>query len=241
MDIYQVLKDYYEEYSPYYNIFGVFLKGSQNYFLDVAESDIDAIALCIPSQKQMLRNQEIKTHTVDTDYGQITIMDIRNYCGKLRQSSPQEIEILFSNYYYIPTEKNYDELWMRELLTKANDIAYFNQMRVIQALRGQAKSYYCKVEKDKSGKALMNVKRLKYLIHNYLLGKPYKECLEPPRELIKYRYVEITDMLINEAGADIMDIENDVQMYGPYIQYHGQNIWLDILLDEFLSKVLFND
>ncbi|MGL4589818.1 MAG: 4-(cytidine 5'-diphospho)-2-C-methyl-D-erythritol kinase [Mycoplasmatales bacterium] len=98
MKITYVLNKYYEELSKNgYNIYALALKGSQNYNLDDENSDIDAIAVVLPTMSELVENLIIKEKFIFST-GEVEVHDIRNFEQIVRKGNPNFIEIIHSRY-----------------------------------------------------------------------------------------------------------------------------------------------
>lgn len=126
------------------DIFGMFLFGSQNYGLDTYTdeymSDIDTVAICIPSLEDVIKsNPKISTTIVMPDYSHIDVKDIRLMEDLWKKSNPKYLEILFTNFYIINT-KYLEE--GDELFSLKNEIANANKYRLMHAIKGMAKEKF---------------------------------------------------------------------------------------------------
>lgn len=128
-------------------VFGVFLKGSQNYNLDTEESDIDAVALLIPTKDMLISNLKLNPRSITSQYGIISVMDIRDFGKGLLNGNPQMLEILNTNFYII--ENNSHHIKWVNLKLFSSDFEYIDPRRTLESLQGQAKSYYSQFKKSK--------------------------------------------------------------------------------------------
>lgn len=127
--------------------FGTFLYGSQNYELDIEESDIDTVSLYIPTIKTLSRENnhtkflamENKLNDYYTDSPKVKdhvgFRDIRLWIEGLRNGQPTAIELFYSSCKKI-NNKFYDA-W---LYLKVQDILKINPERTISALKGMVNS-----------------------------------------------------------------------------------------------------
>lgn len=79
----------------------LFVQGSQNYNLETESSDIDCKAFCLPSFEDFYYNKEYST-TLEGEYGQTTVHDIRMLVDLLTKMNPTYVEMFFSKYLYFP-------------------------------------------------------------------------------------------------------------------------------------------
>lgn len=90
----------------WYNVFYVWLYGSQNYNLDTPSSDFDFKVLIIPSLEDLVRKQKPLSTMYEFDWWQVEVKDIRNYIESAVKVNINFLEILCTQYFYSP----YDEL-----------------------------------------------------------------------------------------------------------------------------------
>lgn len=119
-----------------HNIFCIIARGSMNYDLfvvsDEYESDIDAVAIIIPSLDDIIRGKKMVSHTyVMEDNSHIDVKDIRLMKDTWIKANPSYLELLFSEYFFT---EYYDE--MMELRKHADDIATMNFDRFLSATKG---------------------------------------------------------------------------------------------------------
>lgn len=88
-----------------YSLFGVFLIGSQNYNLDLEDSDFDTAAVVLPTIGNLYYDDKyIKEKTVAYEEGICKIIDIRDFYKGLTKSNLNYIELLFSKEYWVEEE-----------------------------------------------------------------------------------------------------------------------------------------
>lgn len=185
-------------------VFGVFLKGSQNYGLDTEESDVDAVALLIPTKEMLISNLKLNSHSISSQYGIISVMDIRDFGNGLLNGNPQMLEILNTKFYII--ENNSHHIKWANLKLFSSDFEYIDPRRTLASLQGQAKSYYNNFKKNKEidKKNLMHLVRLYNLIDDYCSDYGYQEesfasKMENHSGLTSLRNVEKTERINSYA------------------------------------------
>jgi predicted nucleotidyltransferase len=68
-------------------ILGIFLYGSQNYMLDTEESDVDTVAIILPTERELYFEKPI-TKEIHLDNGEHIVMkDIREYIRMLKKQN----------------------------------------------------------------------------------------------------------------------------------------------------------
>ena len=77
------------------NVFAVALKGSQNYNLDDAESDIDANIVFIPTLQQLRAN---KAYKFTFEEGEVVCHNIYSFASIVAKGNPQWIEVCNTEY-----------------------------------------------------------------------------------------------------------------------------------------------
>ena len=79
----------------------LFVQGSQNYNLETETSDIDCKAFCLPSFEDFYYSKEYSA-TLEGEYGQTTVHDIRMLVDLLTKMNPTYVEMFFSKHIYFP-------------------------------------------------------------------------------------------------------------------------------------------
>jgi hypothetical protein len=184
-----------------YTVAYIAVYGSQNYNLDIYtddyQSDVDMKAIVVPTLDDLVRNSKPVSITVDTEWGQCDVKDIRTYFEVLLKANPAYIETLFTDYYIID-EDFQDE--MREVLDSAEDLVYALRGQFARAIYGmmcEKEKALChpypsiawKIEKfGYDGKQLSHIYRLLVLMEDYFIsGIKLKDCIksrESAREFI---------------------------------------------------------
>ena len=185
-----------------YEVFGVYLQGSQNYDLDVYDedykSDVDVKALVIPSLKDLVHNKKLVSTTIELENKEhIDIKDIRLMFDCFLKQNINFIEILFTDYKIInPKYEDFDKQ-----LTALNEmIAHYDYKSALNCMAGMAMQKYCALKHPYAGiidrinkhgydpKQLHHIVRMQDFMDKYIQGKPYKECLIPDN---KYNLIAI--------------------------------------------------
>lgn len=229
------------------NCFGLFLKGSQNYGLDIPESDVDLVALLIPTHKDVLRNRKLPKKTFEYEYGLVSLMDVREFANQLIKGSPQALELMCTEYYLITEDKNKKalSLWQDFTLINTNFLSRINPKETLDALLGQLKSYRSKLEKQvgTDDKNLMHCARLSYLIVEYCKyeTKTYASYLKPNVAYSTFRNAKMNeetlaladsyvDAALN-AAKNCKDLHASVEFYEDWVEDYNY-------LDSFVEGVL---
>lgn len=171
----QALMEHYKKISedyPDYNFLGIFLYGSQNYGLATEDSDVDSVAILIPSVEDVILRKPVCKEIIFENKEHCNIKDIREVVKEWKKQSLQALEILFTDYFIVKPE--YVSYW-NNFLNIRNDIAHYDVERTFKSISGQAKQIYLRNPNDK--KQIANTCRLYYFLRSYLMGCSYKTCL----------------------------------------------------------------
>lgn len=186
------LQDHYNESLEHFapdNIVCLILQGSQNYGLDVPNSDIDTKLIVTPSFKDIAMNHKpVSTTHVRENDEHVDFKDIRLYIQTFRKQNLNFLEILFSKYVII--NKDYYEQWNR-LVEAREQIARFNVYRGVQSMKGIAMEKYHALKHPYPSKLdvlakysydpkqLHHLMRVEEYLSRYIAGEPYEDCLKP--------------------------------------------------------------
>lgn len=196
-----------------YEVFGVYLQGSQNYHLAYENSDIDTKAIVLPSFDDIVFNrQPISTTLILETNEHLDVKDIRLMFQNFKKQNINFLEILFTEYYVV--NPKYSDL--AEYLRKnAERIAHYNPRQAVKTMKGMAMEKFKALEHpyptllDKIEKWGYDPKQLSHLVRlldfvpRYIEGAPYASCLIPKN---KKRILEIkkNDPLIPLEEARII-------------------------------------
>lgn len=99
-------------YNPYY----LWLYWSQNYNLDTENSDVDYKCIVLPNLKELVKNTNRTSTTIEFEWWQIDIKDIRVYVDSAVKVNVNFIEILNTPYFlWNPTIREYFTPLLNEL------------------------------------------------------------------------------------------------------------------------------
>ena len=129
---------------PEERIVGIFLQGSQNYYLDDEESDVDTKLLVVPTLDEIIFNRKpvSVTHIRDNDE-HIDAKDIRLYWQCFRKGNPNFVEILFSRVRYV--NPMYLDLW-NDMVAMAEQVARVNPLASAKAMMGMVQEKFHAME-----------------------------------------------------------------------------------------------
>ena len=184
------LQEHYNEaleHFPEDRIVCLILQGSQNYGLDVENSDIDTKLIVTPTFEDIAMNKKpVSTTHVRENDEHIDFKDIRLYIQTFRKQNLNFLEILFSPYKIV--NPLYEKEWNR-LIEVNEEIAHYNPYRAIKSMKGIAMEKWHAMEHPYPSKAevlaqyaydpkqLHHLFRVEEYIDRYIHGEPYKDCL----------------------------------------------------------------
>ena len=173
-----------------HNIIWIALFGSQNYEMDLNteeyRSDIDAKAVCIPSMRELLRDEKLVSKVYKLEDGsQIEVKDIRLFIRTLKKQNPSYLETLFTKYYIC------DERF-KKVLDMADDIALADRKRLFKSILGMISQKKKNIDKSFGSnegrcvgygydpKEMSNIARLYFLSSDLIVReKTFRESLVP--------------------------------------------------------------
>ena len=190
--IFKRMDEHYEDALKVFKpdqIVGLFLQGSQNYGLDTPNSDIDTKLIVVPSFKDIaLAAKPVSTTFVRENDEHIDFKDIRLYIETFRKQNLNFLEILFTDYFIIPSQ--YYDYW-RVLIEYREEIARMNPYRAVKSMQGIAKEKYHAMEHRYPSKADIidaygydgeqthHLLRVDDYLERYIAGERYEDCLKP--------------------------------------------------------------
>lgn len=167
------------ELYPEDRIVGLFLQGSQNYYMEDEFSDVDTKLLVIPSLEEIVLNKQpvSTTHILDNDE-HMDAKDIRLYWQTMRKGNINFVELMFARVQIV--NPMYQDIWDKVLALR-EDIAYMNPRVAMKAMMGMInEKYYALTHRypsrveiiDKFGgydpKQLHHLMRVYYFLEGYV-------------------------------------------------------------------------
>lgn len=234
-----------------YEVFGVFLQGSQNYKLDYEGSDIDTKCIVVPTLEDIVLNEQpVSTTLILEDNSHIDVKDIRLMWECFTKQNINFLEILFTDYFYVPYK--YGKYWFK-MLDMNEEIAHYDNYKAVNCIAGmvfeknKALCHPYPTLKDKiekygyDNKQLHHIIRCEEFLKRYINGVPYSECLIPtsPEYLVevKSKYIYNLDEA-KEIAKNIVEIAKDVKQ--KYMEQHERVINDEVKnkMDEILTDVI---
>jgi predicted nucleotidyltransferase len=186
--------------------------GSQNYnmeiYSDEYKSDIDMKAIVVPTLDDLIRDSKPISTTIETEWGQCDLKDIRTYFNTVLKANPAYIETLYTDYYIVD-DKFKDEFItifrLRDTLVDTLSAQFLRSMYGMmcekeKALQHPYPTIAHKIEKfGYDGKQAHHIFRLWYMMQDYFQnGVSLKECMKPTDDKIKL----LTELKLNRPTLD---------------------------------------
>ncbi len=147
-------------------VLGIFLYGSQNYNLDTEKSDVDALAIVLPSFSDFcLGKQIVSKEIVLPDNSHVLVKDLTSFRNEILKQNICRIEILFTEYFIL--NPRYEALFYKYFQKERNNIAYVDKEKGIKAIYHQAKHEMKEYHHILTGKKLRNIYRLVHYLDFY--------------------------------------------------------------------------
>lgn len=234
---------YAEEHFPQH-ILGIFAHGSMNYgFWMENKSDVDSIALVLPSFQSIVKNKKPVSGTWDYQGEKITYIDFRIFCSRLKAGIPNMLEILFTPYRIL--DPNYYARFTAFFDNKRDYIAKANPFNVLYSTKAQAIHYVtkpCVTMKD-----CYNARRLLQFLDDYNTNKPFMECLIPHDERVvellwKMRKANnVEQSIINAKALELMERLNKVETVRKQELTENEIEGIDSVLEDIMRDCLLTD
>ena len=171
----KVIKKYGKE-----NVLGVFLYGSQNYNLATENSDVDTVAIIIPTFSDLcLRSPISKELNIDGEH--CNVKDIREYMKMIRKQNINFTETLFTEYCWV--NPKYKTIW--DLFTsQKNNLVQIDPDRAIISAYHQAENTFKQLLNFEDNdivhdcKKFVNTYRLIDFCYKFYNGKDFLSCIQ---------------------------------------------------------------
>jgi len=175
-----------------HQIFFIALEGSQNYGLDLFDSDVDTKMIVLPSLNDIVWNKKpiAMTH-IRANEEHTSITDIRNYFSSLRKQNINFIETLFSPWIIVNAEYRNE---FEQLFNNRELIARYDECKAVKTIGGISIDRYKAIQNLNSkkadvierygydGKAVSHIIRIYAFLKRYIRDFPYQTCIIPDEE-----------------------------------------------------------
>ena len=224
--IMNIIKKHYESVvGRGYEVVGVFLTGSQNYGMDIDESDVDTKAIVIPSFDHYANNMSEITLNIadvcsDLLSGNCLVKDISSVGNLWLKGSMNFIEILFTEYKIVNPKY---ESFMNELINEREMIAHCKPHSTLLCALKMMKNKFKYIQHDvdilcndldndiqlKSiSKSYTHIARLNDFIRRFYNGELYESCLRVPESISSLR-----NLIIFKSSIASLMMEADKLIY----------------------------
>lgn len=151
------------------------LHGSQNYCLDLPESDVDAKLFIAPTWEEVIFCKQPLSKTIAGPYGDVNVTDIRLFIGNnLKKQNFNFLECLFTPYSCV--NPCYAHLW-EQLIEHREEIAHYNPAAAVRTMIGQVENQYGRWGRFDNKKTLYHMARIHSAIKRYQEGLPFADTL----------------------------------------------------------------
>lgn len=175
-----------------HQIFFIALEGSQNYGLDLLDSDVDTKIIVLPSLNDIVWNKKPMAMThIRANEEHTSLTDIRNYFSSLRKQNINFIETLFSPWIIVNTEYRNE---FEQLFNNRELIARYDECKAVKTIGGISIDRYKAIQNLNSkkadviekygydGKAVSHIIRIYAFLRRYVRDFPYQTCIIPDEE-----------------------------------------------------------
>lgn len=161
-------------------LLGVFLYGSQNYGLATENSDVDTIAIVLPTEYDLYFSKPI-TKELHLENGEhCVVKDIREIFNEFKKQNVNFLEILVTPYRWI--NHRYSEKWAMFVYAWTETIVHYDMDRGVKSICGQGKHtlHQALREEKVDGKKMANALKMLFYLDKYSLGTyPFDVCILP--------------------------------------------------------------
>lgn len=136
-----------------YQVLGVFLYGSQNYQMDTLTSDVDAVAVVLPTATDLVFNIPLEK-TIEMKHGSVRVKDLRCFTQQLLKGNYSSLEWLLTPYK-VTTGDYFTDLLKPDMVL---DLLNFNIRQTLASTMGS----YLNMSscEEKNGKTLARMAHL---------------------------------------------------------------------------------
>lgn len=217
------------------------LHGSQNYELDLPDSDIDAKLILGPSWEEVINCHKPISETIKGPYGDINLCDIRLFIGvNLEKQNFNFLETLFTPYSFV--NPYYEDLWA-ELLEHREEIAHYDPVQAVRTMMGQVENQWRRWNRFDNKKTLYHMARIHSAIKRYQEGLCFADTLIPENAewIMRVRLgkvdEETMEIFFNKLYYETHEMSKPENYKG--IDYPIVYITMDSLKERFVFRALY--
>ena len=212
---------------PKERILGIFLQGSQNYYLDDEESDVDTKLLLVPTLDEIVFNRKPVsiTHILENDE-HIDAKDVRLYWQCFEKGNPNFVEILFSRVSYV--NPMYEEIW-QDMVDNREWVARVHPMAAAKAMMGMVQEKFHAMEHRYPSRAEIvdkfgyDPKQLQHLIRMTWFLECYVEDLCSYKDILTLNYANNGEQYLSKWLMDVkrgraFNLEQAREVAATYLQ-----------------------
>lgn len=220
------------------------LHGSQNYELDLPESDVDAKLFIVPTWDEVIFCKQPISKTIKGPYGDVNVTDIRLFIdNNLKKQNFNFLECLFTIYSCV--NPCYADLW-EQLIKHREEIAHYNPAAAVRTMIGQVENQWRRWDNfsRKDGEPFDNKKTLYHMARIHSAIGRYQDGLPFVDTLIADNHDWIMQVRLGKLDEEAMEIffrslYEDAHRLAES-EYKGKSYELiDIVLDELQRQFTY--
>lgn len=233
------LQEHYNEVKKFCDeeqILGVFLYGSQNYGVDNKDSDVDSVAIIIPTIKDMVLNEPLSIE-IQFDNGEhCVVKDLREMLKMWKKQNINFLEVLYTQYYIVNPNL---ALFYVHLLAVRECFVHYDIEKMVKSICGQA--IHTLKQNPADPKKLSNAMRLYDFIIDFCDGANYQNCLYPSEDKrVKYKRVkygatttEQNQYLYELTMSNLIELQTHI----PHTDLHKKDC-IEIVIDNTVISII---
>lgn len=219
--------------------------GSQNYGLATFDSDVDVKAFFVPKPRELLLSTKLETYNIKeegSEENQLLLKDVRSFFKELRKGNLHFFELLYTNYTDVA---DVFKDTFKSLVAQREEIARFVPGKFVCATYGLMYHLKRELEGMRLDDAKLHKKVAFYcylsgLVHSYMNGKSFSECLAQEDSNRFYRYLKLGKFDRSTTYGYFKDEYNAFEVYAT--QYINGNVDPDEVDEDvatFLDDTLY--
>lgn len=177
------------KFFPEDRVVGIFLQGSQNYGLEIENSDVDTKLIVTPTFKEIAMNHKPHSTThIRENQEHIDFKDVRLMIQTFKKQNLNFVEVLFTDYQIVNPKYEYQWNRLREARER---IAHYSPYQAVKTMKGIVMEKYHAMEHEYPSKLdilavfgydpkqVSHLVRVYNFLSRYTSGEPYEDCLKP--------------------------------------------------------------